>query len=147
MTEVIVHDPGLCTGCRQCMTACSFRNYRTYNYDLSLCKVIDGPHGGFVRVHCQHCKDPMCMAACPAGAISKDESTGYVTIDKMLCIGCKACMWACPISIPQLQRGLKVMAKCDMCGGDPECIKVCSAKAIKLVTREEGKDIVRRLEE
>jgi carbon-monoxide dehydrogenase iron sulfur subunit len=145
MTEVIVHDPGLCTGCRQCMTACSFRNYKTYNYDLSLCKVIDGPDGEFIRVHCQHCKDPMCKAACPTGAISKDEATGYVTIDKMLCIGCKACMWACPISIPQMQRGLKVMAKCDMCGGDPECIKVCSAKAIKLVTREEGKDIVGRL--
>src|SRR5271157_1200716 len=127
MTEVIVHDPDLCTGCRQCMTACSFRNYKTYNYDLSLCKVIDGPHGEFIRVYCQQCRDPMCKAACPVEAIKKDEVTGFVTIDKMLCIGCKA------------------MAKCDMCGGDPECIKVCSAKAIKLVSREDGKEIVRRL--
>ncbi|PKG31113.1 MAG: 4Fe-4S ferredoxin, partial [Methanoregula sp.] len=82
MTRVIVHDPDLCTGCRQCMTACSFRNYQTYNYDLSLCKVMNGPNGGFVRVHCQHCEDPMCMAACPTGAIGKDEATGFVTIDK-----------------------------------------------------------------
>jgi NAD-dependent dihydropyrimidine dehydrogenase PreA subunit len=32
-----------------------------------------------------------------------------------------------------------------MCGGDPECIKVCSAKAIKFVTREEGMKIIRSI--
>jgi Fe-S-cluster-containing hydrogenase components 1 len=127
------------------MTACSFKNYKAYNYDLALCKVLEDPRGGFVRVHCQHCRDPMCKAACPAGAISKDETTGYVTIDRVLCIGCKACMSACPISIPQMQRGLKAMAKCDLCSGDPDCIKVCSAKAIKLLARDEGNEIVRRM--
>lgn len=145
MADIIVHDPSLCTGCRQCMTACSFKNYKTYNYNLSLCKVLEDPRGGFVRVHCQHCKDPMCMAACPVKAIKKDEKTGFVTIDKMLCIGCKSCTYACPISIPQMGRGLKAMVKCDMCDGDPECIKVCSAKAIKVMSREEGEALVRRL--
>jgi Fe-S-cluster-containing dehydrogenase component len=85
------------------------------------------------------------MAACPTGAITKNEVTGIDTIDKMLCVGCKACTLACPISIPQMGRGLKIIVKCNMCEGDPECIKVCSAKAIKLVNREEGKEIVGRL--
>jgi Fe-S-cluster-containing dehydrogenase component len=142
MTEVIVHDPALCTGCRQCMTACSFKKYQTYNYNLSLCKVLEDPRGGFVRVHCHHCQDPMCMAACPADAIAKDERTGFVTIDPMLCIGCKACTYACPIAIPQMGRGLKIMVKCDMCGGDPECIKVCSSKAIKVMSREQAEKLV-----
>lgn len=146
MTEVIVHDTALCTGCRQCMTACSFKKYNTYNYNLSLCKLLDDPRGGFVRVHCHHCRDPMCMAACPASAIRKDEKTGYVTIDQMLCVGCKACTYACPIAIPQMGRGLKIMVKCDMCGGDPECIKVCSPKAIKLLTREAAHELVHEME-
>ena len=146
MTEVIVHDPALCTGCRQCMTACSFKKYNTYNYNLSLCKVLEDPRGGFVRVHCHHCRDPMCKAACPADAIRKDEATGIVTIDPMLCVGCKSCTYACPISIPQMGRGLKVMVKCDLCNGDPECIKVCSAKAIKLLPRDEAEKLVRELE-
>ncbi|MDD1727505.1 MAG: 4Fe-4S dicluster domain-containing protein [Methanospirillum sp.] len=134
-TQVILHNPDRCTGCRQCMTACSFKNFLTYNYDLSLCRVITGPKGEFIRVHCHHCADPMCMAACPTQAIHKDPVTGVVSVDKIQCIGCKACTWACPLSIPQMQRGLKAMTKCDLCGGDPSCIKVCSAKAIQLVTR------------
>lgn len=142
-TKVILHDPNRCTGCRQCMTACSFKNFNTYNYDLSLCKLILGLHDEFIRIHCHHCSDPMCRAACPVGAISKDAETGIVTVDKMRCIGCKACSWACPISIPQMQRGLKAMTKCDLCDGDPSCIKVCSAKAIQLVTRRDGRITVR----
>lgn len=136
-TKIILHDPDLCTGCRQCMTACSFKNFNTYNYALSLCKVIRGPDNGFVRIHCHHCPDPMCLAACPVNAISKDPNTGIVTIDKMLCIGCRSCTWACPISVPQIQRGLKVMTKCDLCGGDPSCIKVCSSHAIRFVSRDD----------
>jgi Fe-S-cluster-containing dehydrogenase component len=60
----------------------------------------------------------------------------------MLCIGCKACTYACPISIPQMGRGLKIMVKCDMCGGDPDCIKVCSSKAIKIMSREQAEALV-----
>ncbi|MDD1724441.1 MAG: 4Fe-4S dicluster domain-containing protein [Methanospirillum sp.] len=142
-TKIILHDPERCTGCRQCMTACSYRNFLTYNYDLSLCKVITGPNGEFIRIHCHHCVDPMCMAACPAGAIHKDPSTGVVSVDKMLCIGCRSCTWACPLSIPQMQRGLKAMTKCDLCGGDPSCCKVCSAKAIQFVVRSDNKTFCR----
>lgn len=138
-TKIILHNPDRCTGCRQCMTACSFRNFNTYNYDLSLCRVIRGPDHEFVRIHCHHCSDPMCLASCPVSAISKDYQTGIVSVDKMRCIGCKSCTWACPISVPQMQRGLKAMTKCDLCGGDPSCIKVCSAKAIQLVSREENR--------
>ncbi|WP_424358020.1 4Fe-4S dicluster domain-containing protein [Methanocella sp. MCL-LM] len=146
MTDIIIHDPALCTGCRQCMTACSFKKYRTYNYNLSMCKVLEDPSGGFVRVHCHHCRDPMCAAACPTGACKKDEKTGFVTIDQMLCIGCKSCMYACPISIPHIGRGLKIMVKCDMCAGDPECIKVCSPKAIKVMSREDAATKIKEIE-
>ncbi len=138
MTKVVLHNPELCTGCRQCMTACSFKNFSTYNYDLSLCKIVLGPNDEFIRVQCHHCADPMCRASCPVSAIQKDPDTGHVTIDKMRCIGCKSCTWACPLSVPQMQRGLKAMTKCDLCGGDPSCIKVCSAKAIQFVSRETG---------
>lgn len=137
-TRIVLHDPERCTGCRQCMTACSFKNFSTYNYDLSLCKIVHGPGNEFIRVHCHHCADPMCRASCPVSAIHKDPETGIVTIDRLRCIGCKSCTWACPLSVPQMQRGLKAMTKCNLCDGDPSCLKVCSAKAIRLVTRGEA---------
>ncbi len=43
-------------------------------------------------------------------------------------------------------RGLKIMVKCDMCKGDPECIKVCSSKAIKLMSREQAEKAVAEIE-
>ena len=53
-----------------------------------------------VSLGCQHCQDPACIPACPAGAISKNAN-GIVTVNQELCIGCRYCEWACPYGTPQ----------------------------------------------
>ena len=80
-------------------------------------------------------------AACPVDpkAIVKDPELGLVTIDKMRCIGCRSCQYACPISIPIFDEVSQISYKCDFCDGDPLCAKYCSTNAIKVVTREEAK--------
>ncbi len=66
-------------------------------------------------------------------AISKDPETGVVLIDKELCTGCKECVEACPDGMIQMDAQNKA-DKCDLCGGDPLCVRYCVAGALKLVT-------------
>jgi len=73
------------------------------------------------------------MNACPAGAIHKLKS-GLVEVNPALCIGCSACVEACPFGAIKLFNGKAI--KCDLCGGDPQCVKRCVPGAVKLVAPE-----------
>ena len=78
------------------------------------------------------------MDLCPAQAISRDEKSGAVVIDENLCIGCKMCIMACPIGGPWVDaENFKIM-KCDLCEGDPKCVKYCAFGALEFVTAEEA---------
>lgn len=45
---------------------------------------------------CEHCLNPACVAACPAGSIYKREEDGVVLIDQDKCRGWRMCVSACP---------------------------------------------------
>jgi anaerobic carbon-monoxide dehydrogenase iron sulfur subunit len=77
---------------------------------------------------CVQCKNPPCGKACPVNAISKD-SNGTVKIDYDLCIGCEACVSQCPFGV--MMALPEKVVKCELCGGDPQCIKYCATKAIE----------------
>lgn len=136
--QVIVFDPEKCTGCTYCMISCSFKHYGLTSFGKSHIKIIDNPERpkiGFIGIHCIHCEDPHCLASCPVEAITKDDRTGLVNINSTKCIGCKACMIACPISNPSFDEERRVVVKCDFCDGDPLCVKFCTAEALKKTTR------------
>ena len=77
---------------------------------------------------CFQCDSPYCISACTSDAISKNRDTGIVKIDADLCIGCGLCLDACPFGAITMPNSVAV--KCDLCGGDPECVKYCEAEAI-----------------
>jgi len=58
-----------------------------------------------------------------------------VEVDSSRCIGCGACAEACPFGVIHVLRGIAI--KCDLCGGDPECVKHCTPNALKLMTSEQ----------
>ena len=65
-------------------------------------------------IACMHCEEPACVDVCPTGAVNKRGAGGIVLVDARKCIGCQACLDACPFKAPQF--GLDgVMQKCDMC--------------------------------
>ena len=75
------------------------------------------------------------MAFCPVGAIIKRED-GIVFIDSASCIGCDACIAACPFGVPYISGVSGIARKCDFCkdlldkGEQPLCVTSCPMRAL-----------------
>jgi len=147
LQKVLLYNPNKCSGCLYCMVVCSYSHYGEISLDKAHLEVIRDPFntGKFINIHCAHCEEPYCEAACPVEpkAIFKDEETGFVLINSALCIGCRSCNFACPISIPHFDESLKVSVKCDACEGKFLCAKYCSTGALKVVSRREAMEGIR----
>jgi Fe-S-cluster-containing dehydrogenase component len=76
------------------------------------------------------CADAYCIESCAYGALSRSNKTGAVLVDDQLCNGCEACVVACPLRALSLDKEKRIVFKCDLCGGEPECVKVCSREAL-----------------
>lgn len=137
---VLVHDPDRCVGCRFCMVACSHKHFGVVDLSKSNIRIyFDLKTLRFEAIYCHHCDDPICMAVCPVNAIVKDENTGIVRIQPAKCIGCRLCNTMCPLSVPWFDVNARISEKCNLCDGDPECVKFCPAYALQLVPREQAK--------
>ncbi len=137
--KVLLYDPAKCTGCRYCEVACSYYHFKEFSLEKAHLHVqFDEKNGDFEAIYCQHCDEPVCVAACPSEAAVKIEDTGLVRINPMKCIGCKTCTFACPLSVPWFNPDYRISMKCDFCDGDPQCAKFCSPQAIRVTTRKEA---------
>ena len=81
---------------------------------------------------CKQCPGPECLVVCPTGALHVDKETGARVIDKDVCVGCQLCLNACPVGPTRIHYVdmAGVCFKCDLCGGDPKCVKNCPAHAL-----------------
>jgi len=126
----------------------------------------------FLPVLCNHCSDAPCVSACPTGASHYAEH-GIVDIDKDMCVGCRACMMACPYNNRYFLDERRyyfgeagptpyeeacsdrhpegVVMKCNFCrhrlaeGKDPACVENCAAKARTFGDLDDPESIVSRL--
>jgi len=73
---------------------------------------------------CAQCHDYPCVSACSVDALSVND-TGAVLVDKEKCTSCGMCIDICPGKIPFLHPGDNKAVICDLCGGDPQCARVC----------------------
>jgi carbon-monoxide dehydrogenase iron sulfur subunit len=145
MNKIILVDPGKCVGCRNCALACSFVKEGVFSLGKARLGPIWIPRIGMnVPMLCQHCTKPLCMDVCPVGAISRNEETGAVVLNPDLCIGCKMCLIVCPLGGPRIEPEAGIIIKCDLCGGDPECVKHCLYGALQFVNADEAAYIKRR---
>mgnify|MGYP001772541170 CR=1 FL=1 len=64
---------------------------------------------------CNHCLNPSCVAACPAGAIYKRVEDGIVLVDQEACRGWRFCISACPYKKIYFNWKTHKAEKCTFC--------------------------------
>ncbi|RJQ48674.1 MAG: 4Fe-4S dicluster domain-containing protein [Desulfobacteraceae bacterium] len=117
-----------CVGCRMCEIVCSAAKEGKFIPSLARIQVIEDPLQGLsAPIVCFQCVDAMCMRVCPASAI-KEKTAGngdrFIDIDPEKCISCGRCAFACPVGAINYSPAAKAR-KCDLCGGDPQCVRYC----------------------
>lgn len=140
---VIVVNSSLCVGCRTCEVVCSLFKRGVCAPELSGIRVrADFLDIDFTPNPCLQCTDPLCMEICPADAIFVDEVTGARVIDEALCTGCCECIEACGdyFDPPRLRfdADRQIVLKCDLCGGDPQCVRFCPIGAVTYIMDSAG---------
>lgn len=160
MRRGMVIDLKRCIGCSACQLACKAEHGTPPG--VLFARVLKKEEGQypmvrqlFLPVLCNHCDDAPCVPVCPTGASFKWED-GIVDIDADKCVGCRACMMACPYSNryyndgPQnyyekgttayesarvSQHQTNVVMKCNFCrdrvraGKEPACVANCPTVA------------------
>lgn len=133
-------DQRACIGCHACTVACKVEHGVELGVFRTWVKYIE--HGtfpdarrSFSVLRCNQCTDAPCVAVCPTTALFKRED-GIVDFDPQACIGCKACMNACPYDALYIDPNSNTAAKCNFCahrvdeGMQPACEVVCPTEAI-----------------
>jgi Fe-S-cluster-containing hydrogenase component 2 len=133
MRKKLLVRPSLCVNCRICEMSCSFAKTMMFNPSKARIWIHRNHEGIDIPMVCRHCNYPPCGKACPVGAIARDSENGIVRISPENCIGCYECIEACLFGAIRVDPEGEQVFKCDLCGGDPECVKWCPTGAIKYV--------------
>lgn len=134
MAKLIEVNTADCTGCRYCEMICSFHHEHACSTTRSRIKiVVDQEYGNHLVSVCAQCSDAPCVEICPTAALRRDERTGAVLVEAELCHACKTCVAECPLDAMFFDKARNVVFVCDLCNGDPECVKVCTRRALKTI--------------
>jgi Fe-S-cluster-containing hydrogenase component 2 len=118
-----------CTGCRACEYACSVFHTGVVRPSVARVHVMKYKDVIDVPVICWHCDDHPCIEVCPTTpkAIQADPKHNGIILNEKLCLGakCMLCQEACPAHYVRANPDTGKPLFCDMCEGDPECVKAC----------------------
>ena len=145
-------DSESCIGCHACTIACKSEHAVPLGVNRTWVKYIETgsfPNVGrhFSVMRCNHCDDAPCMTICPTSALHR-TANGVVDFQDDDCIGCKACMNACPYDALYINPETNTANKCNFCnhrleiGLEPSCVVVCPTEAIKVVDLDDPADPV-----
>lgn len=138
--QAFVLDQSRCIGCHACTVACKVEHGVELGVFRTWVKYVERGEFPQTRRHfavlrCNHCTKPPCVEVCPVKALYKRED-GIVDFDPERCIGCKACLNACPYDALYIDPESHTAAKCNFCahrvetGLKPSCEVVCPTGAI-----------------
>jgi formate dehydrogenase beta subunit len=156
--QIQLIDTSKCTGCRGCQVACkqwnqlparqttndgSYQNppdLQANTWTLVRFREVSEQDGRlkwtFRKDGCLHCTDATCVEVCPANARFRLDN-GAVGTDNEKCVGCQACVAACPFEKSRYSEASNKAYKCNLCadrvqdGLPPACVKACPTGALK----------------
>ena len=140
VTWAKVVDQTRCIGCHACTIACKSEHDVPVGVTRTYVKYVDVgvfplARRAFQVNRCNQCDLAPCVAACPTGAMYQ-RADGIVDLAKTACIGCKACIAACPYDAVFINPEDRVAEKCNVCahrldlGLEPACVVACPTQAL-----------------
>ena len=140
MNYGFVIDNRKCIGCHACTVACKTENQVPVGVNRTWVKYVEkgvfpDTRRVFQVTRCNHCAKPPCVTICPVTAMYQRKD-GIVDFNSDRCIGCKACMQACPYDSIYMDPDDGTATKCHFCahrtevGLEPACVIVCPEHAI-----------------
>jgi len=129
----LVFSPDKCNGCGECEKVCIAAKKSSVAIGKSRIAIRkDGDkYKATVCVHCEVCPP---AEVCPSALLEFHDDGNYWTLDEHRCFACMACIPRCPYDAVFFEGkfGIETAYMCDLCGGDPKCIKACPEGALTL---------------
>lgn len=134
--RLIIHAEK-CNGCGICELVCALSHSKQWHPSLSCIKITaDEERHLYFPTVCAQCIEPLCSTACLMNVIQKDVETGLTVRDELSCIGCRACETTCPFSGCTYDYIDGKVVNCNLCQGDPVCVKYCPNGALEFASIE-----------
>jgi anaerobic carbon-monoxide dehydrogenase iron sulfur subunit len=128
MLKALVTIAERCTGCHRCEMWCSMKHKGVINIERAAIHVLRREPSIDDPAVCLQCG--VCTGSCPQELIKRNRKTGAVEIDTKKCTLCGHCVLSCPYGMITIDPIDRHAVKCDLCGGEPECVKHCREEAI-----------------
>ncbi|HJR61665.1 MAG TPA: NrfD/PsrC family molybdoenzyme membrane anchor subunit [Vicinamibacterales bacterium] len=124
-----------CIGCHACTIACKAEHQIPVGVNRCWVKTVEkgtfpDTRRFFFPVLCNQCEDAPCVRICPTNALFKRRDA-IVDLNADSCIGCRACMEACPYDQLFIDPNTHTAEKCNFCANRvenrllPACVSVC----------------------
>ena len=124
-----------CIGCHACTIACKAEHEIPIGVNRCWVKTVEKgvfpeTRRFFFPVLCNQCDAAPCARICPTNALFK-RYDGIVDLRGDVCIGCRACMVACPYDQLFIDPNTHTAEKCNFCANRvenqllPACVSVC----------------------
>lgn len=124
-----------CIGCHACTIACKAEHDIPIGVNRCWVKTVERgtfpeTRRFFFPVLCNQCDAAPCVRICPTRALFKRRD-GIVDLSGESCIGCRACMQACPYDQLFIDPNTRTAEKCNFCANRvenqllPACVSVC----------------------
>jgi Fe-S-cluster-containing dehydrogenase component/formate-dependent nitrite reductase membrane component NrfD len=124
-----------CIGCHACTVACKAEHQIPIGVNRCWVKTVEkgtfpDTRRFFFPVLCNQCDEAPCERICPTNALYRRRD-GIVDLNGSACIGCRACMVACPYDQLFIDPNTHTAEKCNFCANRvenqllPACVSVC----------------------